>query len=126
MTTNIIIIICFAIAIAAGFYYLRGDKTKKRPTPSIAYPVLMGILDEVIKTEISERQKDYLLRNVRIIYDFRQDQILMVQNILMSLSEDFLDDLYYYHPRKYITLYVSKSCKDFLVMYTQENKIKTK
>jgi len=123
MDKNIIIILCYVIAVAICLIFPR---KKPAQPPSNDYETLMGILDEGIKREIAFKQEEYKLRDIRVIYDFEEDLTEIVKNILVSFSPEYMKELQYYHPKEYIIKYVTKHVKNFLIRYTKENKIKTK
>lgn len=124
MEMYILIIVCYIISISAGLYYFR--KPKRLPVPSNDYATLMTILDESIKREIAFKYDDYKIRDVKIIYDFEDDLSEVVKKIMASFSVEYLEELYYYHPRHYILSMITRQVTKFLIQYTQQNKIKTK
>lgn len=120
--TQIVIIIGYVVAIVLGLRFLA---QKKKEKPGNEYDVLMSILDIVIQRELKVKYEDYKLRDVRVIYNFKEDLTEIVVTIRSGLSETFMNELMYYHPKDYINRYIVKNVEKFLIEYTQNNKIKT-
>ena len=96
----------------------------KRKTPVTPYVELVKILDSVITTEVRFKKDEYTLNQILYITDYEYEVKQMTLSITESLSEDFMDDLYYYHSEKFILTYITRGCRDFLMAYQTQNRIK--
>jgi len=122
-----IIALLYVSTMAFGFFFLRPRKEKEQLVPSNSYPELMGILEATIQREIEYKHNmDYKLKDIRIIYDFQKDLKELTDKVMNSLAPSFLEELAFYHSRKYIITHVTRYIQNFLIEYTRQNKIKTK
>jgi hypothetical protein len=126
-TQMTVIVLCYLAVLVFGFFLFRGKK--EQPTVSVPqndYVTLFAILDETIKREITYKNNlDYKLKDVRIIYDFKEDLTELTEKVMASIADPFLKELEYYHSRQYIIRYVTRYIQVFLIEFTKANKIKT-
>lgn len=94
--------------------------------PNIDHDTLFGILNETIHRECQYKISDYILKDIRMIPDFKSELTLLVNDIMKSFSSSYLQDLEYFYTSRYIIRYVTKNVKTVLINFTQEKKIKTK
>ena len=96
----------------------------RKPTPSVDYDSLMGILNMCIETEFRVTYlTDLSLTNQVIITDFESDLRKLSDGVISSFSKEYLEDLTYYHPTEYIVSYVARVLKIKLMAYVREHKI---
>lgn len=115
------------------FEYLFVNYTKKTLTVktkgsnTIGYDNVMNILDEAIKREFTFKYKlFYEIRDIRILYNFEDDLKELVQNVIFSFGEEYMNELKFYFTQDYILTYVTKKMELILMDFTKERKIKTK
>ena len=119
-TKYFVILAIFIIFAILGLVVLKPKKEKAEPT--MDYELVMAILQITIKRVIDEKNDDYVLRTVKVPYDYQQEVTSMTQTVMESLSSHVLNELEFYHPRKYIIQKVQKDMQAFLIGYMRTNK----
>lgn len=117
----LVIIVCYLVTI----FTFRTKKPAKAPVPDVSYTEIMDVIDSVIIGEIRKKNEDYETRGVKIINDFEKDLKDLTLRVMSSFSPDFMEDVLYYHPREFITQYVSRQAKTFFIEYSKKNLIQT-
>jgi hypothetical protein len=121
-----VIVACYLLTIIAGFVIFKPKKEVERFIPSNSYQELIGILNATIQREIEHKyQLDYKVKDIKIIYNFQEDLTELTSRIMISLAPPFIEELAFYHDRKYIIQIVMRNVETFLMEYTRQNKIKT-
>ena len=96
----------------------------KRPTPTVDYDTLMGILNSCIENEFRVTYlTDLSLTNQVIISDFESDLRKLSTGVIEAFSKEYLEDLTYYYSTEYIVSYVTRVLKIKLMAYVREHRI---
>lgn len=129
MSTELIIVLGYSIAIIIALALFKPKKEDKHPSTFIAndYDTLMSILDNTIQRELRHHYElIYKLQDIRIIYNIQEDLALIVKEIMASFSPNLLKQLEIYHSKDYVIKYVTRTVEIFLIEYTKKNKITAK
>lgn len=129
MDTQILIVGLYTIAIVIALVIFLPKKTNNDTVqpPTNSFETLMLILQETIQREVKHHHvMVYKVRDVKVIYDFKEDLTTIVKGIMNSYSSTFLKELEFYYSRDYIIRYVTRIVEEYLIEYTNQNKIKTK
>ena len=103
------------------------DKEKKltRPqAPHTDYDTMMRIIDDSIEREFKIAYLlDLGLTDKVIISDFEGDLEKLVKGVMSSFTMTFLDEVSYYHDRKYVITYITRVLKIKLMHLIRERKV---
>ena len=103
------------------------DKEKKltRPqAPHTDYNTLMRIIDDSIDREFKVAYLlDLGLTDKVIIADFEKDLENLVKGVMSSFTMTFLDEVEYYHDRKYVITYITRVLKIKLMKLIRDRKV---
>ena len=98
-------------------------KTNVVKTPNVPYSELLGILDSTIEKELYFAVKlKFDLQDVKII-DFNQNLASISSHIMEALSQTYLDDLSYYHNKKWVMEYVVRKVRIYLTDYIRKHPV---
>lgn len=99
------------------------EKTNVIKTPNVSYVELLGILDSTIEKELYFAVKlKFDLQDVKII-DFNENLASISSHIMEALSQSYLDDLSYYHNKKWVMEYVVRKVRIYLTDYIRKHPV---
>lgn len=94
-----------------------------RPTPVTSYNDLLDVLNRTIEKELYFAIKlKFNLQDVKII-DFNKNLESISAHVMDALSKSYLDDLSYYHNRKWIMEYIVRTVSIYLTDYIKKNPV---
>lgn len=98
-------------------------ETKVKSTPPTNYLDLLQILNMTIEKELYFAVKlKFQFQDVKII-DFNKNLESISAHIMDALSQSYLDDLSYYHNRKWIMEYIVRTVSIYLTDYIKKHPI---
>lgn len=98
-------------------------ETKVMSTPSTSYSDLLQVLNMTIEKELYFAVKlKFNFQDVKII-DFNKNLESISAHIMEALSQSYLDDLSYYHNRKWIMEYIVRTVSIYLTDYIKKHPI---
>lgn len=105
--------------------YEEKEKKLSRPqAPHTDYDTLMRIIDESIEREFKVAYLlDLGLTDKVIITDFEKDLENLVKGVMSSFTMTFLDEVSYYHDRKYVITYITRVLKIKLMRFIRDRKV---
>lgn len=120
--TTLYIYIIFMIAGTLLAFFPNKKKTKKVTTPAMSYDDIMAIIDTTVRRELTFKMEDYKLREV-VIPDFEYELKTATLDIMDGIGKDLLENAYFYHPKNYYIVYISRIVRTVLVDYINVKKI---
>lgn len=108
---------------ASGKSKTRNGENVQRVTPSTTYSDLLQVLNMTIEKELYfvVRLK-FNLQDVKII-DFNKNLESISAHIMEALSESYLEDLSYYHNKKWIMEYIVRTVSIYLTEYIKKHPV---
>lgn len=99
------------------------EKINVVKTPNVPYVELLGILDSTIEKELYFTVKlKFDFQDVKII-DFNENLASISSHIMEALSQSYLDDLSYYHNKKWVMEYVVRKVRIYLTDYIRKHPV---
>lgn len=99
------------------------DENVQRVTPTTSYSDLLQVLNMTIEKELYfvVRLK-FNLQDVKII-DFNKNLESISAHIMEALSQSYLDDLSYYHNKKWVMEYIVRTVSIYLTEYIKKHPV---
>lgn len=99
------------------------EDPKRQATPSTSYLDLLQVLNMTIEKELYFTVKlKFEFQDVKII-DFNKSLESISAHIMEALSQTYLDDLSYYHNRKWVMEYVVRTVRIYLTDYIKNHPV---
>ena len=96
---------------------------KVRKTPTTSYSDLLDVLNKTIEKELYFAVKlKFNFQDVKII-DFNKNLESISAHIMDALSQSYLEDLSYYHNKKWIMEYIVRTVSIYLTDYIKKHPI---
>lgn len=115
----------YVIALIVGAIILAissKKKSSKSKPPKMKYEEILTIIDMTVARELSFRVEDYRLREV-VIPDFEYELKSTTLDIIDGIGTDLLETAYFYHPKDYYIIYISRQVRYVLIEYINSKKI---
>ena len=99
------------------------EDPKRQVTPSTSYLDLLQVLNMTIEKELYFTVKlKFEFQDVKII-DFNKSLESISAHIMEALSQTYLDDLSYYHNKKWVMEYVVRTVRIYLTDYIKNHPV---
>ena len=100
-----------------------GEANKKPIVPSASYKELLEVLNMTIEKELYFAVNlKFNFQDVKII-DFNKNLETISSHIMEALAQPYLDDLSYYHNKKWIMEYVVRRVSIYLTDYIKKHPV---